>query len=66
MLTQEIAVFANRFNLNPNEAVWLPATFENIAKKVGMSVRGLVSEATYNNRELGEYIATTIKGLAAK
>ena len=64
MLVNEIATFAARFNVSPSDARALPAVFENAAKKVNMSVRGLVSTATYNNRELGEYLAAAARKVA--
>jgi len=60
----EYAAFAARFSLAPAQAYVLPAIFESAAWKVGMGVATLVADATYRNRELGEYIAAAAKRVA--
>lgn len=53
----DLATFAARFSLTPDQAVTLPAIFDKAAQSVGMPVRALVSQATFTNHALGEYIA---------
>jgi hypothetical protein len=60
----EYAAFAARFAIPPAQAYVLPALFESAAWKVGMGVATLVADATYRNRELGEYIAAAAKRVA--
>ena len=55
---QHLVAFASRFNLSPAQAVVLPALFDKAASEVNMEVAALVAEATYNNRKLGEYLAS--------
>jgi hypothetical protein len=57
MLINELAVFATRFNVPASAAHVLPALFERSAEMAGMATRQLVATATYNNNELGEYLA---------
>lgn len=65
MLTKELAVFAQRFNVAESVAHVLPALFERSAEMVGMAPRQLVATATYQNRELGEYLAAKAAEVAA-
>lgn len=54
---QELATFARRFNVAVADAYVLPALFERTAQKVNMAPRALLSQATYSNAALGEYLA---------
>lgn len=63
--TQEMAVFAARQNLSPAEAVALPALFEKAAQAAGVHVRSMIAEATYRNAELGAYLASVARKVAA-
>jgi len=65
MVEEELVVFAMARGLAPNEAMVLPALFEKAADEVGMSVRGLISSATYSN-EVGEYLAKVAREVARK
>jgi len=60
-MVNEIATFAARFNVSIADAYKLPAVFEVAARKVGMPVRELVSQATYSNKALGQYLAGIAK-----
>ena len=62
--TAELAVFAERFNVLPCDAFVLPALFENAARAANMSARQLISDATYSNMALGEYLASVAKKAA--
>lgn len=64
-MTSEYAAFAARYSLSASVAVVLPALFENAAQKAGMAVRALLSEATYNNPPLGQYLADAARKVAA-
>jgi hypothetical protein len=66
MLHQDLATFAARFAISPAQAFVLPALFERVAQMAGRSTRQMVVDATYNNRELGEYLASVAKEVAAK
>ncbi len=63
-LTNEIAIYAARFQIAPSVAYVLPALFEKCAAEVDMPVRSLVSQATYSNKELGVYIAEIARTVA--
>lgn len=66
MLHEELAIFAARHSV-PVTAAWvLPALFDKVAQETGKSVRGLVSAATYDSQELGDYLAQIAKEVAAK
>lgn len=56
-MTNEYAIFASRFSISPSVAYVLPALFERCAEKVNMPVRALLSQATYSNMALGQYLA---------
>jgi hypothetical protein len=61
---KEYAAFAARFALTPAQAYVLPEIFEISAWARRMGVAALVADATYRNRELGEYIAAAAKRVA--
>jgi hypothetical protein len=58
--------FASRFSILPRDAYVLPALFENAAAKAGLPVRALLSQATYSNAPLGEYLANAARKVAAE
>jgi hypothetical protein len=62
----EYVTFAARFSLPASVAYVLPALFENAAAKAGMPVRALLSQATYSNQPLGEYLANAARKVAAE
>lgn len=64
-MLQDLASFAARFNVSPQDAYVLPALFERSAQKVGMVPRALVAEATFRNNALGEYLANAARKVAA-
>lgn len=64
-MTNEFAVFAARQSLAPSVAYVLPALFEHSAKLAKMPVRALLSQATYSNPKLGEYLAECARKVAA-
>lgn len=66
MLHSELATFAARFNVSVADAYVLPAVFERCAEKVNMPVRALLSQATYSNNALGDYLAKVARDVAAK
>ncbi|MEY9198693.1 hypothetical protein ABIA16_003809 [Sinorhizobium fredii] len=63
-MTQELATFAKRFNVAHADAYVLPALFERTAQVAGLPVRALLSQATYSNHALGEYLANTARKVA--
>lgn len=63
-MTQELAIFASRFNVATSDAYVLPALFERTAQKVNMSPRALLAEATFRNNALGEYLANAARKVA--
>lgn len=63
-MTNEYAIFATRFNVPASAAYVLPALFEKAAASQGMATRALLNTATFNNRELGEYLAGVAKRIA--
>lgn len=63
-MLHDLVAFAARFNVAAADAYVLPALFERSAQKVGMSPRALVTEATYNNPALGDYLAKAAKQVA--
>jgi len=60
----EYVSFASRFGISVQDAYVLPALFERSAQMAGMPVRSLLSQATYSNRELGEYLAKAARKVA--
>lgn len=62
----EYVTFAARYSISPKDAYVLPALFENAAAKAGMPVRALLSQATYSNPALGEYLANAARKVAAE
>jgi hypothetical protein len=65
-MTNELATFARRFNIAVGDAYVLPALFEGAAHKVGMAPRALLSQATYTNNALGEYLAECARKVASE
>jgi hypothetical protein len=65
-MTLELATFAARYSIEPKDAYVLPALFERSAELVGLPVRALLSQATYTNRALGEYLATAARKVATE
>jgi hypothetical protein len=65
-MTNELATFAARFSIQSKDAYVLPALFERSAQIAGISVRALLSQATYSNPALGEYLATAARKVAAE
>lgn len=65
-MLNEYVVFARRFNVAVADAHVLPALFECSAQKVGLPVRALLSQATYSNQKLGEYLASLAATVAAQ
>lgn len=63
-MTNELAVFASRFNVSVADAYVLPALFERSAQMAGMATRALLSQATYSNAALGEYLANAARKIA--
>ena len=62
----EYVAFASRFNVAVADAYVLPALFERTAQLVGMPPRALLSQATYSNNALGEYLAGCARKVAAE
>lgn len=65
-MLNDLATFAARFNVSVADAYVLSAVFERSAEKVGMSKAALVTEATYRNNKLGEYLAEVARVVAAE
>lgn len=65
-MTVEFAAFAARFNVSVEDAYVLPALFERSAEMAKMPVRALLSQATYSNNALGEYLANAARKVAAE
>ena len=63
-MTQELAIFASRFNISVEDAYVLPALFERSAEMVKMPLRSFIAEATFRNNSLGEYLATAARKVA--
>lgn len=61
----ELAAFAARFSITPADAYVLPALFERAAQMANLPVRALLSQATYTNHALGEYLANAARKVAA-
>ena len=53
-------VFAEKYELKPNEAMMLPALFAVAAKKTGINKDELIAQAECNE-ELGNYLAEMAK-----
>ena len=60
----DYVAFASRFSISPRDAYVLPALFERTAASVGMEPKALLTQATYSNRPLGEYLATAARKVA--
>jgi len=56
LIISEIAIFAERFSISHGAAYTLPTVFEQVAEMVDKPVREIISQATYTNKPLGEYI----------
>lgn len=65
-LHNELAAFAARFNISAADAYVLPALFERTAQMAKMPVRALLSQATFTNNALGEYLANACRKIAAE
>ena len=63
-MLQDFATFARRFAITPADAYVLPALFERTAQAVNLPVRALLSQATYSNAKLGEYLAECARKVA--
>lgn len=63
-MTNEFVAFASRFNVSAADAYVLPALFERSAQMTGMATRTLLSQATYSNAALGEYLANAARKVA--
>lgn len=61
---QELATFAARYGISVSDVYVLPALFERTAQMVGMEPRALLSQATYSNPKLGEYLADAARKVA--
>lgn len=62
----EYVSFASRFGIPNQDAYVLPALFERTAQMVNLPVRALLSQATYSNQALGEYLANACRKVAAE
>jgi hypothetical protein len=62
----EIATFASRRGIAPSVAYTLPAIFEKVAEMAGQPVRAIISQATFSNKALGDYITKTANTVAAE
>lgn len=65
-MTQELAIFAARFNVSVEDAFVLPALFERSAEMAKMPLRAFIAEATYRNNPLGEYLANAARKVATE
>lgn len=63
MRTELMYSFAEKFDLQPSEAMLLPGVFEVAAKAVRMDQERLIQRAGLN-QELAEYIVELVKELA--
>lgn len=63
-MQQELVTFAARYGIAATDAYVLPALFERTAQMVGMEPRALLSQATYSNPALGEYLADAARKVA--
>lgn len=62
----EFVTFAARFGVAVADAYVLPALFERSAEMAKMPVRALLSQATYSNKALGEYLANAARKVATE
>lgn len=60
------AAFAARFNVSVADAYVLPALFERSAELVKLPASALLSQATYSNNALGEYLANAAHKVACE
>jgi hypothetical protein len=60
----EYVSFASRFGISAKDAYVLPALFDRSAQMAGMPVRALLSQATYSNQALGDYLANAARKVA--
>ena len=60
----EYVSFASRFNITAADAYVLPALFERTAQMANLPVRALLSQATYTNNALCEYLANAARKVA--
>lgn len=65
-MTQELAIFASRFNVSSEDAYVLPALFERAAEMAKMPLRAFIAEATFRNNPLGEYLANAARKVASE
>ena len=65
-MTQELAIFASRFNVSVEDAYVLPALFERSAEMAKMPLRSFIAEATFRNNPLGEYLANAARKVASE
>lgn len=63
-MTNEIAIFASRHNVDVRDAYVLPALFDHIAQIAGMHRRAIVSHATYDNDALACYVVQCAREIA--
>lgn len=63
-MLNDLATFARRFNVSVADAYVLPALFEGAARKAGMVPSALLTQATYTNNALGEYLAECARKVA--
>lgn len=63
-MTQELAIFASRFNVSVEDAYVLPALFERAAEMAQMPLRSFIAEATFRNNPLGECLANAARKVA--
>lgn len=64
MPATELVTFAARYGVSNADAYVLPALFESVSNKLDMPIRVLLTEATYRNRALGEYLAAAAHRVA--
>lgn len=65
-MTQELAIFASRFNVSVEDAYVLPALFERSAEMAKIPLRAFIAEATFRNNPLGEYLANAARKVASE
>lgn len=56
LAVSEISTFATRHSIPVAQAYTLPTIFEKIAEVSGQSVRAIISQATYTNQGLADYV----------
>lgn len=64
LTVSEIAIFAQRHSVPANQAYTLPTIFDKIAQTTGKPVRTIISQATYSNIELANYIKELVAQVA--